>query len=296
VDQAAQQLRQAQRPFTQQEIAAQQALVEQARQQLLKAQQPFTDYDIQQQEHALAQAEAALRARANPFTDSDRAVTQAQVDQAQAALELAQLALSQTRITAPVDGIVLERQVNPGAAVGPQSPIVTLIPPSVEIATSVNEVQLGKVQPGQTVQIELAAYPSQILTGRVTAVAPAVDPKTRTANVRIEPNEGQGQSRLYPGMQAMLTITTTKPDALVVPRSAVIGPLVSGAQATVVALDDGRANYRPVRLGLVDAQQAEVTSGLTEGELVAVANASSLVNGSAVVPQPGTALNFSASR
>ena len=289
VDQASQQLALAGHPTTAHEVTAQRALVEQSRQLLLKAQQPFTDFDIQQQEHALAQAEAALRARATPFTDNDRAVAQAQVDQSQVALEQAQLALSQTRITAPVDGIVLERQANPGAMVGPQTPIVTLIPPSVEIATSVNEAQLTRIQPGQTVQIELAAYADQRLSGTVSAVAPAVDPKTRTASVRIDPSAGPDQMPLYPGMQAVLTIVATKPDALVVPRAAVIGPLVSGAQATVVALADGRANYKAVRLGLVDVQQAEITSGLQEGELVAVANASGLINGQAVVPQPGTA-------
>jgi RND family efflux transporter MFP subunit len=294
VDQVRQQLALASQPTTAQEVAAQQALVEQARQLLLKAQQPFSDFDIQQQEHALAQAEAALRARATPFTDNDRAVAQAQVDQSQVALEQAQLALSQTRITAPVDGIVLERPANPGAMVGPQTPIVTLIPPSLEIASSVNETQLSSIQPGQAVQIALAAYVDQTLSGTVSAVAPAVDPKTRTASVRIDPTPGQDQPRLYPGMQAVLIILTTKPDALVVPRTAVIGPLVSGAQATVVALDDGRAMYKSVRLGLVDVQQAEVITGLAEGELVAIANASGLVNGQAVVPQPSTAHDFTA--
>jgi multidrug efflux pump subunit AcrA (membrane-fusion protein) len=166
---------------------------------------------------------------------------------------------------------------------------VTLIPPSVEIATSVNEAQLTRVQLGQTVQIDLAAYPDQTLYGTVSAVAPAVDPKTRTASVRIDPTDAQSQPRLYPGMQAMLTIGTSKPDALLVPRTAVIGPVVAGAQATVVALDDDRVNYRSVRLGHVDGHVAEVTSGLAEGELVAVANPSGLVNGQTVVPQPGSA-------
>src|SRR5207248_2555308 len=127
VDQAVQQLALARRPVTDQDIAAQRALVEQARQQLLRAHQPFSEFDIQQQEYAVAGAQAALQFRQSPYTDHDVAMAHAEVDQAQAAVQQAELGLKQTRITAPVDGTVFDRQVNPGALVGPQSAIVILI-------------------------------------------------------------------------------------------------------------------------------------------------------------------------
>jgi RND family efflux transporter MFP subunit len=281
VDQAAAQLALVAQPSAQSDIAAQQALVEQAHQQLLKAQQPYTSDDIDQQAHAVAQAEAALRARQQPYTDQDFATAQAQVDQAVAALQQAQLALDQTRILAPVDGIVFERDVNPGALVGPQSPIVTLIPPALELDTTVDETSLASIQVGQSVDIRAAAYPNQAFTGTVSAVAPAVDSKTRTATVRVELNDPEHQ--LKPGMQAMVSIAVMTPDALVVPRDAVTDSLVPGSEATVVTLDNNQVERTSIRLGQVGNQMVEVTSGLAEGQLVAISNLSTLKNGDAVV-------------
>ena len=62
------------------------------------------------------------------------------------------------------------------------------------------------------------------------------------------------------------------------------------ANATVVTLDGGHAERKNVRLGLITDQSVEVTSGLADGQIVAIANASGLNNGDAVAPQLRTAL------
>ncbi|HEX8968508.1 MAG TPA: efflux RND transporter periplasmic adaptor subunit, partial [Chloroflexota bacterium] len=283
VDQAAQQLALVSQPVTQPEIAAQQALVEQAHQQLLKAQRPYTDSDIAQQQHVVAQAEAALRARANPYTDQDLAAARAQLDQAQVGLQQAQLALDQTEVRAPVDGGVSDRQINPGALVVPQTTILTLMPPALEVEVHVDEARLGDIKPGQTAQLHLTAYPEQVFTGSVRAVAPALDSRTRTASVQIEPLDPTHQ--LKPGMQAMVTVVCVKSDALVVPREAVLGSLLAGAKATVVTIENNHAERRPVRIGVVDDRVAEITSGLQEGDVVATTNAGGINNGDAVSPR-----------
>src|SRR5207248_6725149 len=79
----------------------------------------------------------------------DVQAAQAGVDQAQAALQLAQVGVRETQIIAPVDGIVFDRQVSPGALVGPTSPIVVLIPPSLEVA--VNEI--GRASCRESVEV-----------------------------------------------------------------------------------------------------------------------------------------------
>lgn len=289
VTQAEQQLALASQPATAQDIEAQRALVNQTQQQLQKAQQPFTAYDIEQQQHVVAQAEAQLRARANPFSDQDTQAAQAAVDQAQAALELAQLGVRETQVVAPVDGIVFERQVSPGALVGPTSPIVTLIPPALEVAINVDEAQLGSVSKGQSVALQVPAYPDQTFTGTVSAVAPGIDQKSRTASVRIRPQDEAGV--LKPGMLAQVSIiTAARTDALLVPREAVIGSPAPNAQTTVVLLEGGRAQRVPVQLGLVSDRSVQIASGLSDGQVVAVGNTSGLNNGDVVVPQLRTAL------
>jgi RND family efflux transporter MFP subunit len=289
VTQAMQQLAIAAQPATGQDVLVQRALVEQARQQLAKAQQPFTAFDLDQQQHVVAQAEAQVRTREQPFTDQDVQAAQAGVDQAQAALELARLGVKETQILAPVDGIVFDRQVSPGALVGPQSPIVVLIPPSLEVVVNVEEAQLGRLSKGQPVALQVVAYPEDTFTGRVAAIAPAIDQKTRTASVRVEPQDDSG--RLRPGMLANVRIMTgERSDALLVPRDAVIGTPASGAQATVFTIANGRAERASVRLGLVDEQVVEIQSGLSDGQVVVVGKPSGLNSGDAVLPQLRTAL------
>ena len=85
-------------------------------------------------------------------------------------------------------------------------------------------------------------------------------------------------------------VTGAQSNALLVPREAVLGTPIPNGQATVVTLDGGRAERKNVRLGLITDQSVEVTSGLADGQIVAIANASGLNNGDAVAPQLRTAL------
>jgi hypothetical protein len=88
--------------------------------------------------------------------------------------------------------------------------------------------------------------------------------------------------KIYPGMQALVTFAGETPVGLVVPRSAVIGPAVPGGPATVVTVSDNRAARTAVRLGVINDHVAQITSGLSEGDVVAVANAGGLSNGQVV--------------
>ena len=92
-------------------------------------------------------------------------------------------------------------------------------------------------------------------------------------------------------MLAQVSIVTgAQSNALLVPREAVLGTPAANGQATVVTLDGGRAERKNVRLGLITDKAVEVTSGLVDGQIVAIGNASGLNNGDAVAPQLRTAL------
>jgi multidrug efflux pump subunit AcrA (membrane-fusion protein) len=107
--------------------------------------------------------------------------------------------------------------------------------------------------------------------------------------VRIQPDDQSG--RLRPGMLAQVSIITgAQPNALLVPREAVLGSPSPNGQAAVVTLDNGRAARRTVRLGIVGDQMVEVTSGIVDGQVVAVGGANGLNDGDVVVPQLRTAL------
>jgi membrane fusion protein (multidrug efflux system) len=189
-------------------------------------------------------------------------------------------------ISAPVDGIVFEREVSPGALVGPTSPIVILIPPQLDVVVTVDEAELADVQPGLIVQVQVAAHPDETFAGSVTAVAPAVDQKTRTAAVHVGLT-ADSSGKLKPGMQAAVTIVTAqKQDALLVPRQAIVGQVAPGGQTNLVIVDGERAQRLPVQLGMITDTMVEVIGGLDEGQLVAIGGASALKTGDTVLPRP----------
>jgi RND family efflux transporter MFP subunit len=284
VQQAEQQLLIATSPVTEQEIRTQRAAVDQARLQVEKALQPFTSFDVRQQEQAVAQAQANLRSRQRPYSAEDMQAAEAAVEEARAQVELARLGIRETRVTAPIDGIVSERVAAPGALVGPTSPIVTLVPPELELVVNVEEAQLGLIREGQVVSLQVASYPGQPFPGAVRTIAPTLDTRSRTAAVRISPSDPEGLLRA--GMFARLQIlTATRQAALLVPREAVIATQGS-PDATVVRVDEeSRARRVPVRTGLTGERMVEILTGLSEGQVVVTSGVANLNDGDLVAPQ-----------
>lgn len=269
---------------TDQDVQQAQAGIDQATQQLQKAKTPYTSYDLSGQEQAVGQARAQLDKAQNPYTDQDMAAAQAAVDQAQAQLDIAALGLKETTVYAPVDGVISERLVSPGALVNPQTPIATLVRPALELVVNVEESQLGQVAEGQPVQLQVPAFPTETFTGTVRSISPTVDTKSRTAAVRIEPNDDG--SKLRAGMFARLSIVTAEnQNALVVPREAVlIG--APGSAPLVIAIDPaGRVHRQPVKLGLQSDRLIEISSGIDDGQLVATSSLNDLTDGDVVSPQ-----------
>ncbi len=276
------------------EIQQAEAAVQQAEQQLnLATLGGVTEQDlraqraqVEQLRQAVAQARFQLQKAQNPYTEQDLQGAQAGVDQAQAQLDLATLGFNETTVLAPVDGVIAERQVSPGALVSQSTPIVTLVPPALELVVNVEEAQLGQVAEGQPVTLQVSAFPSQTFSGTVKAIAPTVDTKSRTAAVRIEPRDDGGKLRA--GMFARLSIVTAaRQNALVVPREAVL-EAAPGAQTTVVTIEGNRVKKQPVRLGLVGDKLVEIVSGVTEGQLLATSGLANLSDGDVVAPQVET--------
>ena len=273
------------RGATDEDVQQAQAAIDQAEQQLLKARQPYTPSDLQQQGQAVYAAAAQLQKAQTPYTDQDLTAAQAAVEGAQAQFDMALLGLSETSVVAPVDGVVSERLVAPGALVSPQTPLVTLVPPALELVVNVQESQLGQITRGQSVQLAVPAFPGQTFGAEVESISPTVDPKTRTAAIHIQPKDGQ--ANLRPGMFAQLSIVTAqKQNALVVPVQAI---LTSESQPHVAAINDSNTvSLVPVKLGLQNGSDAEILSGLDAGQLVATSGASTLRDGDAVDPRTPT--------
>jgi len=239
---------------------------------------PSSEADLQQQRDTVAERQAVLQSRANPFTVNDINAAQSAVDQARAQVAVAQGNIDQMVVSAPFSGVVASRLLAPGAFAGTQNGILTLVSDNVEIHITVEESRLAALRPGQSVTLELPAYPGVAFSGRVTSIAPTGDPRAHTFDVTVVPNGSD--DRLRPGMFADVEVTVAeKSDALLVPRDAVVQ---QGDRSVVYVAADGRASARRVELGLQNENSVEILSGIEEGEQVVTVGQNTLRDGQAV--------------
>ena len=168
---------------------------------------------------------------------------------------------------APASGVVTHIAVRGGMEVSPSQNLYTIADLSrVWVYAHVYEYELPWVAAGQRSIVELSYLPGVTFEGDVTYVYPFLDPKTRTARVRIELPNPDGA--LKPDMFATARITTrVHPNALAIPDEAV---LHSGTRSlVVVAIGEGRFEPREVELGLDTGEGwIEVLSGVREGERI----------------------------
>ncbi len=184
-----------------------------------------------------------------------------------AELEKTRQARRTLRVDAPIDGIVVEKNVVQGQMVQAGMKLYRLADLGIVwVQSQIYEQDLPFLKLGQEAEVSLSYLPDRKFRGRVTYIYPTVDEKTRTARVRMEfHNPGLF---LKPGMFATVELhSQLEPSAVLVPDAAV---LRSGEKNTVfVALDHGHFEPREVILGPRTANDNyEVLSGLKEGERV----------------------------
>jgi len=139
-------------------------------------------------------------------------------------VEVAQINLGYTRIIAPADGTVGERQVRPGQLVSPGTQVMTFVENMRWVAANFRETQLTNIRVGDTAEIRLDVYPDKVIKGRVLEVAPAsgsqfalLPPDNATGNftkvvqrvpVKIAIEDSSLSSQLRPGLSAVVTVRT----------------------------------------------------------------------------------------
>ncbi|MGE5488551.1 MAG: efflux RND transporter periplasmic adaptor subunit [bacterium] len=184
------------------------------------------------------------------------------IAQAEQMLASAGVTRSYARITAPFDGVVIEKPVEPGNLAAPGQPLITIERAGgYRLEAGVEEGRLASVYVGQKVQVELDALGSS-LEGRVAEIVPAIDAASRTFTAKIDLPPSP---HLRSGLFGRARFPAAAREAITVPPEAVIerGQLIS-----VYVADGGYARSRLVTIGVRDANRLEVLSGLTEGDHV----------------------------
>lgn len=175
--------------------------------------------------------------------------------------------LSTYSVQAPFDGVVIDRDAVLGESVSPDKPILVIADLStvwVEIAVYQKDLPLVRV--GQAVTIR-AGYGLADARGTIAYVSPVLDQVSRTATARVVLPNPDGRWR--PGLFVSALIEDPVPAAVVVPRRAL--QRMDGASVVFVA-DGGVFTPRPVTLGRLGRERAEITAGLRPGEEIAATN------------------------
>nr|WP_221195562.1 HlyD family secretion protein [Luteibacter sp. Sphag1AF] len=163
---------------------------------------------------------------------AQRAQAAAELERAQANLDQAELRLSYTRIVAPVDGTVGQRDIRVGQYVNVGSPVLTLVPlHQTYVEAHFRETQLARIRPKQAVDIRIDSLPGVSLRGHVASIAPATGvsfapfaPDNATGNftkvvqrltvkIALEPEQA-ATAQLRVGMSAIPTVSTPSGQSL----------------------------------------------------------------------------------
>ena len=203
--------------------------------------------------------------------------------QSGAAADLARKRLADTRLAAPIAGIVARRAIEVGAMVAPGQPVYTLVAlDPVRVRVGVPEGDVGHITEGATATVRVPALDASF-TGRVSLIGVSADPATRSFTVEITvPNPAR---RLRAGMVAEATITTRETTStMMVPAAAVVHDGGADGATMVYVLDAAaaRAQARRVTTGAARGDSLEVTSGLAAGDRVVVAGQHRLRNGTRI--------------
>ena len=246
---------------------------------------------IESTRRALETAESELDRRRNLFASrliAEEVLRQAEVQYENALYEFerSKLNAAKSRITTPIDGVILRLARNgadlpiaDGQLVAPGFTIAQ-IAPLEELIADIDLVgpELGRVREGLATRIRHYAYEDTDIAGAVIRLAPSVDANTHT--FRAEVAVSNPERLLRPGMFVEVTIIAEqRVDVPVVPRESIAR---RAGRNVVFVLTGQRVLRRDVNLGLGDDEQVEVLAGVTPGDRIVVRGVETLTDGTRV--------------
>ena len=202
------------------------------------------------------------------------------VAQAKANKNLSLKRLSDTKLYAPMSGIITAKAIERGAMAAPGVPAFTIIKTDqVYARVTVPESDIGKVTRGQQAKVYVATL-NETLTGKITIINPQADPATKSYTVKVQLKNPAG--KLLPGMLAQTSIATGKSvDAITIPAAAVIRD-ADDITYVYVAGNDQKVTRKRITASGVQGSDVIISDGLKQGDKVVVTGQTRLKDGAPV--------------
>jgi len=244
--------------------------------------------DVAETKAHFDQAQASLEQAERDWNRSSslfkgRAVTRSEYDRAEAQQHLAKAAVAEAEaimrygeVLAPFDGVVSRKWAEVGDLASPGKPLVEIEDPSsLQLEADVPESMAGKLQLGTTLPVRFDDLSGEI-KGKLSEMAPAADPASRTVRVKVALAATPG---LIPGRFARLLVPIGESASVHVPAAALVR---RGQLEMVFVVTNNQARLQLVKSGKRVEDQVAILSGLNAGETVAMDGVSLLVDGQPV--------------
>lgn len=235
--------------------------------------------------------DAAVEQHASATANVEAAVRQIEARRGQVAAALAQtvsarISLGDTNLIAPMPGVVVEKNVEPGSLVNAGTSAFTLDDTRVvKVNFGVPDSMLVHLKLGAAVPVQLEALQGRTFTGRITEIAASANRESRVFNIEVTlPNRDRS---LRVGMIASIRIDQANAQTVpVVPMTALMTAESGSTNYSVFTVKerDGKqfAQLQSVRIGQTFGQQVVIDEGLTPGERIIVNRTNQLSNGSPI--------------
>jgi RND family efflux transporter MFP subunit len=249
--------------------------------------QAKAQFDETRAQMDVAKAQIAAAEASEQTAQSQIGVAAGRIATAKAGVDHGEIQLGDTALTAPMDALILKRNVEAGDFAQPgKVGFVLADVSSAKVVFGVPDVVLPSLAPGSLQTITAEAVPGVEFRGQITRVAPSADVKSRTFDVEVTvPNSGY---RLKVGLIASIQLGAARPAAPVpvVPLNAIVRPKQDPAGYAVVVVEEqaGKpvARVRPITLGETYGNLIGVTQGVKVGERVVVTGATQVGDGDPV--------------
>ena len=205
---------------------------------------------------------------------------EAYLSQARADLEYKKINLGHASIVSPIDGVVIDREVDEGQTVNASQSAPTLFTIAEDLArmqveANIDEADIGQVRRGQTVQFTVDAFPEESFTGSVKEVRLAAATTDNVVTYRVVISVDNERKILMPGMTANVSVVVEKKEDILKVASSALRFKPAGESGTRVkgavlwTLEKGELVPHPVKTGIYDGMYTEVSGeGVTEGMMV----------------------------
>jgi RND family efflux transporter MFP subunit len=233
---------------------------------LVNAREQLAFMEEQERRGSVSRADVNRQRRAVEQLENRIALETVDLDQRLNALasdlKLKEDQLSRMSVRAPIDGVVSRIFAREGDLIGGGATVAEIIADIRTVEARISEEYIGGIAVGQVATVRLLGLGNETFEARVARLLPASDPQTQRYVAHLE--VAIDRSRLVPGITGeALIIVAQRPDAMVIPRSALLG-------RRVFVVEEGRIAARMVEPGFVSLREVEILEGLRDGELVVV--------------------------